>query len=155
MALNDRSLKTLRLENLQKINLGNRRVKSISVDFSHINPKFVGTFVVHHPSQIENIEIGVIRAELLNGNLNVDEMTDNLVTSISSLEVVLDSYPEWYNPFDPELDYEILEHLFVEYIKWVNSFRLQRTTKPTGDSSDRPSEVRVVDTENVQNPTNG
>lgn len=140
MALNDRSLKLLRLENLQKINMGNRRTKSIQADFSHIDPSFVGTFVVHYASQMENIEIGVVRAELLMGNQNVDQWTDNIVTSLSTLEIVLDNYPDWFNPYDPKIEYEILEFLYVEYIEWVNSFRRQREASgTTGDSENQPS----------------
>jgi hypothetical protein len=140
MALNDRSLKILRLENLQKINMGNRRTKVISADFSHIDKSFVGSFVVHYASQMENIEMGVVRAELLMGNQNVDQWTDNIVTSLSTLEIVLDSYPEWFNPYDPKIEYEILEYLYVEYIEWVNSFRRQREdSRNTGDSENQPS----------------
>lgn len=155
MALNDRSLKLLRLENLQKINMGNRRTKNISVDFRNLDNRFVGTFVVHYPSQMENIEIGVIRTELLMGNKNIDNLTDNLVTALATLEVVLDAFPDWFNPYDEKVEYEVLEYIFVEYITWVNSFRGQREGVTTGgNSQDQPSEVRVVGTENVSHPTN-
>jgi hypothetical protein len=155
MALNDRSLKLLRLENLQKINMGNRRTKNITADFRHLDNRFVGTFVVHYASQMENIEIGVIRTELLMGNQNVDNLTDNLVTALATLEVVLDAFPDWFNPYDEKVEYEILEYVFVEYITWVNSFRTGRErVSDGGNSQDQPSEIRVVDTENVPRPTN-
>jgi hypothetical protein len=142
MALNDRSLKLLRLENLQKINMGNRRTKNISVDFRHIDSKFIGTFVVHYASQMENIEIGVIRSELLNGNQNIDRLTDNIVTALATLEVVLDTFPDWFNPYDEKVEYDILEYVFVEYIKWVDSFRGQREpVTDGGNSQDQHSEV--------------
>jgi hypothetical protein len=131
------NLRTLRLENLQKITQGKRRTLDIPVDFSHIKEEFVGSFTVHYPSQMEKIQIGVIKSELLQGNMMIDTETDNTVSAIATLEVVLDKYPDWFNPYDPDVEYEILEHLLIEYLKWVRTFREEREARrrAKGDST--------------------
>ena len=126
-------LKTLRSEDtLLKIKQGKRRTHTFKVDFSEINEKFVGTFTVHHPSQMERLQVGVLKAQLLGGVAPLDVMTDNIATIISTLDVVLDDKPDWFDVFDDELDYEILEAVYLEYINWVNSFR-----KGTGTESNK------------------
>lgn len=135
-------LKTLRLDTLQKINQGNRRTHTFQVDFSEVNENFVGSFTVHHPSQMERMYVGSIKSQLLGGNLQVDLMTDNIATIVATLDVVIDSKPEWFNPYSSEIDYDILEAVFLEYTGWLNSFRKRPTDiKPKGDSTDKPSEV--------------
>jgi hypothetical protein len=69
-------------------------------------------------------------------------MTDNIATIVSTLEVVLDAKPVWFDVFSDELEYDILEDVYFEYLKWVNSFR--RRAEPSNDegsSENRPSEV--------------
>lgn len=149
-------LKTLRSNALQKINQGKRRTHTFNVDFSDINPKFVGRFTVHYPSQMERLQIGALKSQLLGGNLNVDTLTDNIATIISTLDVVLDDHPDWFDPFSDELDYDIMEAVYLEYIQWVNSFRKRdRASQPQGDSQNIGSEIPMVDTNNVPGTTNG
>jgi len=131
-------LKTLRSNTLQKINQGKRRTHAVNVDFSEINESFTGRFVVHQPSQMELLQMGTLKSVLLGGNFNVDVVTDNIATIISTLDIVLDEFPEWFDVFDPEVEYEIIEAVFLEYIAWRDSFRKGSTDgQPAGDSPDK------------------
>lgn len=102
--------------------MGNKRTHNIVVDFSEINEEFVGNVVVHYPSQIERMRIGVLKAELL-GGVEVDVHTNNLAHILSTLDVVVDTKPEWLNASDPSLEYEIFEKIYLEYNDWCNTFR--------------------------------
>lgn len=131
--INGQPLKTLNTERmLNKINQGKRRTHRIDVDFSDMGSNFVGTVIVHHPSQMDRLQQGVLKSNLLGGATNVDQMTDNIATIISTLETVIDQKPDWFDVYDDEIDYDIIEGVYLEYIKWINSFR--RGTKPVQDT---------------------
>ncbi|MDP4224904.1 MAG: hypothetical protein Q8910_00845 [Bacteroidota bacterium] len=143
-------LKTLRSNTLRKVNQGNKRTHSFKVDFSDINEEFTGRFTFHYPSQMEVMQAGVVKSALLGGNLSVDMTTDNIATIVSTLDTVLDEFPEWFNVFDPDIEYEISESIFLEYVNWRDSFRKRpKDSKPSGDSQDGRSEVPMVGTEDV------
>ena len=85
----------------------------------------------------------------------VDVFTGNIAHISATLDTVLDSKPTWFDIENPELDYEILEAVYMEYLNWADTFR--KPSKSTGDeehSSDRGSEVPVVDSEDVSSATN-
>jgi len=131
-------LRTLRSNTLQKVNQGKGRTHSINVDYSDINERFVGRFVVHHPSQMEVLQIGTLKSALLGGNLSVDVLTDNIATVISTLDVVLSEFPEWFDVFDPDVEYEIMEDVFLQYLSWRDSFRRRPTdSEPPGNSENK------------------
>ena len=150
-------LKTIRSKALAEVTKGNKRTHAFYAEFTDINPKFTkGKFVVHHPTQLERMQIGVNKSVLLGGVMPLDNITDNLSHIMATLDVVIDEKPTWFDVEDPDLDYDILEAVFLEYMEWVNSFR----KKPTGDqpkepSTDGRSEVPVVGNEGVQGATNG
>jgi hypothetical protein len=103
---------------------------------------------------MENMQRGIIKSSLLGGIPAIDVPTDNLATVISTLEVVIDKKPDWFDPFSEEIDYEILEEVYLEYINWSNSFRRSnRKDKPTGDSQDGGSTVSDVATKDVSGST--
>lgn len=155
MEIKQETLKTLRSNTLQGVNQGKKRIHSFNVDFSDVDPKFTGTFVVHHPSQMERLQIGVIKSSLLGGNLEVDLLTDNIATIISTLEVVLEERPDWFDPFSDDLDYEVMEAVYLEYTQWMNTFRKQRSRSGhEGDSKDNGSKVSMDGTEDVPSTTN-
>jgi hypothetical protein len=131
-------LKTLRPDAvLQKINQGNRRTHTFNVDYQEIDKKFVGSFTVIHPSQMERLQVGVIKSQLLGGVVPLDTMTDNIAQIIATLDVVVKSKPEWFNVFDDKLEYEILEAVYIEYIDWVNSFRRRVETDTDKGNSEK------------------
>lgn len=139
---NPELLKTLRLDTLNQINQGTKRTHRFNVDYSDVNPEFVGSFKLHHPSQMEKLVIGSNVSRLLGGNLDVDTMTYNIATIIATLDVVIDERPDWFNPYSDTLDYDILENVFLEYMNWLNSFRRKpKQDELEGNSEDRPSEV--------------
>ena len=136
-------LKTLRVEStLQKINQGKRRTHRFDVDFSEYNEKFVGKFQLHHPSNMERLNMGVVKSQLLGGNFNVDIMTDNIATIISTLDCVIDEKPDWFDVYDDELDYDIIEEVYKEYINWKSSFR-KRDIKPNNETNSTDGESEV------------
>ncbi len=136
-------LKTLRLNTaLQGINQGTSRTHGFNVDFKEFNENFVGRFVVRHPSQMDRLQIGVLKSQLLGGVVPLDNMTDNIAHIISTLDTVIVEKPEWFSPFDPDVDYEILEAVYTEYLTWINTFRdrAKRAIVKT-DSGDNTGEV--------------
>ena len=150
------ALKTLKSNTLNKINLGKRRTHTFNVDFSDIDPEFVGKFTLHYPSQIERLQIGVTKSALLGGNLNVDTRTDDIAHIIATLDVVTDVSPSWFDVTDDRVAYDILESVFIEYMNWVDSFRKRpEASNDTGSSQAAGSQVPVVDTENIPSSTNG
>lgn len=134
-------LKTLRPQStLQKVNQGKKRTHTFAIDYHEINPNFVGEFTVHHPSQMERLQVGIIQSQLLGGVIPVDTMTDNISRIISTLEVVLDKKPDWFDVFSDELEYEVMEAVYIEYINWVNSFRRRAEEESNkGNSENSPS----------------
>ena len=88
---------------------------------------------------MERMRIGVIQSELLGGNLNVDVQTGNIAHIISTLEIVCDSKPDWFDVFSPELEYEVLEAVYNEYAEWSDSFRNRSATTDSGDSQNSTS----------------
>ena len=149
-------LKTLKSDTLNKINQGNKRVHSFNVDYSDVNPDFIGKFTVRYPSQLERMQIGVTKSSLLGGNLDVDVVTDNIAHIISTLDVMLEEKPVWFDVSNSELAYDIMESVFMEYQNWVNSFRI--SNKPVNNdrnSQDGGIKVPMVDTENIPSTTNG
>lgn len=148
-------IKTLRSKNLNDINKGKLRTKSVNLDFTDIDPTFVGNVVFHYPSQMERMSIGVQRAQLLGGNIDVDVQTGNLAHIIATLDNVMDSKPDWFDVYSPQLEYEILEAVYDEYAEWERNFRNRGIkAEPSLDSSNGRSEVSVVDTKGVESTTN-
>lgn len=123
MSINTNALKTLTSDSLGKINQGKRRTHSFNVDFTDEVEGFEGTFQVHYPSQIERLDMGVLKSQLLGGNLEVSIPTDNIAHIISTLDIVLDQRPSWFDVGNPDLTYEMMEAVYMEYSEWVDSFR--------------------------------
>ncbi|ACI90987.1 gp10.2 [Bacillus phage SPO1] len=115
------------IDNLTKlaseIAQGTKRTYTHEMDYSHIDPRFVGKIVFHHPSQLEQMQIGIRRAALLGGIVPMDVKTDNLVLMLATFEQVIDYKPDWFDFNNPELDYEILVDAFKAYDNWYHSFR--------------------------------
>lgn len=130
-------LKTLTSDSLNKINMGNKRTHSFKVDFTDEVEGFEGVFEVHYPSQLERLDMGVLKSRLLGGNFEVAVATDNIAHVISTLDVVLDTSPEWFKVDNPDLTYEMMEAIYVEYDEWVSSFRSSaRKNTNSGDSKE-------------------
>jgi len=143
------NIKTITLNTLQEVNEGDARTYSFKADFTDVDPKFKGRFTVHHPSMMDELAIGRLYAGL-KGGMVVDQHTDNIATIISTLDIVLDEKPEWFNVGNDKVDYPIWEAVYLEYQKWVESFRKpNKADNNEGDSKDKPSEVRVVGTDEV------
>lgn len=157
MSMNSQELLAgLKSQNLAQINRGTKRTHSFPVDFSSVDPSFVGTFVVHHPASLEKVEIGRTRSILLGGVPAVDVETDNLVHVLATLNTIVDVKPDWFDIDNPDIDFEVLFGVYDEYVKWVNSFRSQpRTDTNTPDSQNGGGKVPVVDTKNVPSLANG
>lgn len=135
-SIQNEELKVLRSRTLANINQGAKRTHSFMVDYSEVNPEFKGRITVHYPSQLEKLKMGVTKSSLLSGMISgVDVATDNLATIISTLDVVLDESPSWFNVDNVEVEYHMFEEVFLEYVNWVNSFRTgHKEEQPIGDS---------------------
>lgn len=100
----------------------NKLVKQI--DLSDIHKDWVGTFVFHYPSLMEQVQIGVMKAKMLDGVPvnSVDTLTDNIAFMTATLHVVMDSAPEWFN-LDKLDDFTALFRVYNEFAQWRESFR--------------------------------
>lgn len=131
-------LKTLSNERaLQQINQGTRRTHRIEIEIERGDETLKGTVVVHHPSQMERIQIGVLKAHLLGGlpSSAVDQMTENLVTIIATLDIATSSAPDWFNVYAEDIDYDLLEGVYIEYMNWVKTFRTGTRAKSSEGTS--------------------
>jgi len=129
-------LKTLRSAALDKINQGKKRTHSVNLDFTEYDPSFTGRITFHYPTQLESIQIGVTKAGLLGGLTgSVDVLTENTAHIIATLDIVIDEKPDWFDANNIDLDYDILERVFIEFNNWRDSFRKgRRESEPQGDS---------------------
>ncbi len=83
---------------------------------------FKGTFVVHRPTIGERIRIGVQEGRELQGLANVDFLTSNLAHILSTLELVIDTYPNWWKPRDL-MDMEVLQAVYQKYVDYLQEFQ--------------------------------
>ena len=91
---------------------------------------------------MERLNIGRISSVLRGGDDSLDTRSYNIATIIATLEVLLDEKPEWFDVFDPEIEYEILEEIYAQYLNFLATFRNRaKGSEPTGDSENKPSEV--------------
>lgn len=126
----------------QQILMGKQRTLTETISFPEIDKAYTGSFKFHHPTLIERMNIGVLKAKMLDGlEGRVDVYTDNIAHMTASLEHVLDEAPEWFYE-QGLIEYEILEGVFDVYIKWYNSFR-ERGTKQTNTDDNAESREQV------------
>lgn len=138
------------------IQKGTRATHTFEADFSDVREDFVGKFTVRRPSQLDRLQIGVTQGALLGGLVGeVDVITSNIAYMSATLDVVLVDSPNWFDINDPDIDYDILEAVFNEYLNWTATFR--KTNKGVGNAPDSPAtgvEVPLVDTNNVEGTSN-
>jgi hypothetical protein len=121
------------LRMLHGVNQGVKRTHSFDVDFTEqYGEKFKGRFTVHHPSQMERMRIGILQSQLTGGYAPMDDRTDNLVLMIATLDTVLDTKPAWFDVTSDDVEYEMILEVFLEYRKWMDSFR--KPTKPVDNT---------------------
>ena len=83
---------------------------------------FKGSFVLHRPTIGERIRIGVQEGRELQGLINVDMLTSNLAHILSTLEIVVDTFPVWWKPRDLK-DMEVLQAVYEKYIDYLQEFQ--------------------------------
>jgi hypothetical protein len=152
---NPEVLKKLRMNSaVGQIMKGNALTHVYQADFSDFNPTFVGTFVFHKPSVMEQMDIGVVKAQLLDGMTVVDRMSDNIATMVATLDIVIDEAPQWFNPYTGDLDYDIVEDVYLNFMEWLSSFRRRSTgVADGGDSKELSSNPSLDSDEGVQGTT--
>lgn len=125
----------------RQIQQGTRRKHTVQIDLSDINKEWVGTFVFRYPSLMEQMQIGVLKTNMLGGlpPNSVDVLTDNIAHMTATLSVVMESAPDWFDLNTLE-DYEALDRVYEAFAKWRDSFRLkgqgsdnQGNSQATGD----------------------
>ncbi len=113
---------------------------------------YKGEFTVKYPSLLDRIRIGTLRAQYLDGVPieSLDILTDNISFMAATLQVVLVKKPDWFN-LEVLYDYDILDYVHTEYVKWVNSFRDQiESSRNDGSSRTSRHEETLEDNEDVQ-----
>jgi hypothetical protein len=103
---------------------------TFTVDFTTpTGQELVGTFSVHRPNIGEQIRIGVIEARELGGLSNIDMSTSMIARMVATLEVVVDSHPEWWKPREIR-DLEVLQGVYENYIDYLQQFSGRTQPKP-------------------------
>ena len=96
---------------------------SFHIDLTAVTGQpYSGNFVCHRPTMQEMIRIGVIEARDLGGLTNVDIQTTMLAHMISTLEVAIDSAPEWWKPRELK-DAEVVQEVYEKYIDYLRQFQ--------------------------------
>lgn len=91
---------------------------------------YSGNFTCHRPTMQEMIRIGVVEARDLGGLQNVDIQTTMIAHMIATLEVAIDSAPDWWKPRELK-DAEVLQEVYEKYIDYLRQFQ----RKPESESS--------------------
>ena len=95
---------------------------SFQVEFvTATGQELAGTFSVHRPSIGEQIRIGVVEARELGGLSNVDNITAMFARMLATLEVVVDTHPEWWKPRDLK-DLEVMQGVYEKYVDYLQQF---------------------------------
>jgi hypothetical protein len=84
----------------------------------------VGTFSAQRPSLGQLGQIAVLKAKM-NGGEKVDAQTDFLHEMMSSLQVILTDFPDWWKPND-FFDARPLREVWDHVRRWVDNFRSKR-----------------------------
>jgi len=110
----------------RKILQGRTRKYTVNIDCTDLKEGCHGQFTFHYPSLMERLQMGVRRSQLLDGipENSVDLVTMNIAIMLSTLDVVIDQAPDWFNAANLDSDdILILKRVFEEYVDWQNSFR--------------------------------
>ena len=132
----------------QQVFLGKKVQHTFSVDHtSSEGKKYEGQFTIHRPTIGEKIRIGTLDARFRE-ELSVDTYTGNLCHMLATLIVVIDNSPAWWD-YQQLFDYEMLEKVYLEYVRWVNQFFR------FGRNGDEKNSDESVSTNNVDNNDSG
>lgn len=83
-----------------------------------------GTFTAQRPSLGQLGQIAVLKAKM-NGGEKVDAQTEFLHEMLSSLQVILTDFPDWWKPND-FFDARPLREVWDHVRRWVDNFRSKR-----------------------------
>lgn len=108
----------------QGIMAGSALTHSKELDFTHLGDNLKGTFVFKRPTVLEQMNIGVLKNEMLQGQPEQthDVYSANIAHMTATLTFVLKNFPEWFR-INEIYDYEILDTVYEEYAKWLDTFR--------------------------------
>lgn len=112
--------------------------------------EYEGHFKVKHPSLLEQIDIGVRRAKLINGAepKSLDILTDNLSYISATLVTVILEAPTWFDLTNLD-DYDVLLAVYNEYKTWNDTFR--RGNKPNSSTSNSKTSTNEGSMDNNEN----
>lgn len=105
-----------------------------------------GTFIATIPTIAQRIQIGVLRAKMLDGApaISVDRFTDDLAFMVAYLQVTIRKFPQWWN-WDEVDDVDAIRSMFTEVTDWVNSFR-----RDAGNNSNATDSSSSADEEDME-----
>lgn len=112
---------------------------------------YKGHFKVKHPSLMDQMDIGVRRAKLINGAdpKSLDTITDNLSYITATLAVVLLEAPKWFDLTKLD-EYEVIWSIYGEYKKWNETFRRRdASSSDARNSKDATNEGSMENNEDV------
>ncbi|BAK52962.1 tail assembly chaperone [Bacillus phage SP-10] len=113
---------------------GTGRQLTKDLDFTEFDPKYTGRFIFKHPTVLDQMNIDVLKTQMLQGFETPSIIADNIAHMSSTLTVVLVEAPEWFK-INEIYDYEILDRVYEEYLQWYRTFRRKdRQGNTQGDS---------------------
>jgi len=105
-------------------------VNSFTISVKNVQGyEYSGTFTVHRPNMGELIRIGVKEAGDLGGLTNVDLVTSLLAHMICTLEVLVDTHPDWWKPREIK-DMEVVQEVFDKLQTFLREFQIPYKPKP-------------------------
>ena len=134
-----------------KVTQGKDYTTTIDVDFTSVSGKnYKGRIVLRRPAMIDYMKMGAIKASLLKIPVDydenqrpiypdmdfIDESVKFLSHIISVFKVLTVKCPEWFLYPEKIEDFDVLNHVFERYEKWLGNFRIS-----SGDKFERDSEV--------------
>jgi len=115
---------------MEKKQLSN--IHSFIVNYTNAQGQdFSGTFVVHRPTLGETMRIGVKAAQDLGGMSNVDIVSSMVAQMIATLEIVIDTHPEWWKPRELR-ELEVLQIVYEKYTDYLREFQTSTKSKHQG-----------------------
>lgn len=107
----------------QGILAGKERKHTVEIDLTEFDQSYKGTFTFHHPTLVDRMNIGLMKAKMLEGlEGKVDVITDNIAHMTATLTYVIDDAPAWFK-VNEIYDYQVLDTVFEVYNEWVGTFR--------------------------------
>lgn len=152
--MDDREIR--REENLKKIEelskkvaLGGKQTKELEIDYEGFDGNhYKGIIEVKRPTIGDYLKIGTEKAKFIQKQVGYDDYGNPLDVDpkfidsdikflahmLATFKVVVVKCPSWFLKPEELSDFSLLDHIYVRYQAWLNSFRRDDTVTEKEDS---------------------